>query len=134
MIHEQSVNGINKQIKKLNNDINNIKIESLNSEDKNKYEKKLKSIEKAILIRTDWKNAIEYWFNLFSPKSLLRASIIRKYVILLSDIFEYYILNLYIMKLWENRNDDDSNIDFILYKDKYETNYWQMSSGEKKMN
>ena len=28
--------------------------------------------------------------------------------------------------------DDDSNIDIILYKDKYETNYWQMSSGERK--
>ena len=133
MIHEQSVNAINKQIKKLNNDINNIKIESLNSEDKNKYEKKLKSIEKAILIRTDWKNAIEYWFNLFSPKSLLRASIIRKYVILLSDIFEYYISKLYNNEIiGKIEIDDDSNIDIILYKDKYETNYWQMSSGERK--
>ena len=133
MIHEQSVNAINKQIKKLNNDINNIKIESLNNEDKNKYEKKLKSIEKAILIRTDWKNAIEYWFNLFSPKSLLRASIIRKYVILLSDIFEYYISKLYNNEIiGKIEIDDDSNIDIILYKDKYETNYWQMSSGERK--
>lgn len=133
MIHEQSINAINKQIKKLNNDINNIKIENLNSEDKNKYEKKLKSIEKAILIRTDWKNAIEYWFNLFSPKSLLRASIIRKYVILLSDIFEYYISKLYNNEIiGKIEIDDDSNIDIILYKDKYETNYWQMSSGERK--
>jgi len=133
MIHEQSVNAINKQIKKLNNDINNIKIENLNNEDKNKYEKKLKSIEKAILIRTDWKNAIEYWFNLFSPKSLLRASIIRKYVILLSDIFEYYISKLYNNEIiGKIEIDDDSNIDIILYKDKYETNYWQMSSGERK--
>jgi len=63
----------------------------------------------------------------------LRSAIIRKYVTILSDIFEYYISKLYNNEiLGKITIDDDGQIDIILYKDGYETNYWQMSSGERK--
>lgn len=132
MLHNQEVKAITNQINKYNIDLNSIR-DDVDNSDKNKYERKLVGIDKALDIRNEWKTSIEYWFNLFSPKSLLRASIIRKYIVILSDIFEYYVSKLYNNEIVSKIEiDDDGNIDIILMKDRYETNYWQMSSGERK--
>lgn len=133
VLNEQNVNSIKRQIKKLNIDLQNLQNESIDNKEKNKYDNKLKSIIKAIDIRNDWKESINYWYTLLSPKSTLRASIIRKYIVILSDIFEYYISKLYNNEIiGKIEIDDDGNIDIILFKDSFETNYWQMSSGERK--
>lgn len=133
LIQKQNISNLNKRLNKLNTDLVNMQEDKVDSSEKNKYEKKLIAIDKAIKIRNEWKNASEYWYNLFAPKSLLRSVIIRKYVVILSDIFEYYVSKLYNSEIiGKIEIDDDSNIDIILYKDKYETNYWQMSSGERK--
>lgn len=133
LIQKQNISNLNKRLNKLNIDLTNMQEDKIDSSEKNKYEKKLVAIDKAIKIRNEWKNASEYWYNLFAPKSLLRSVIIRKYVVILSDIFEYYVSKLYNSEIiGKIEIDDDSNIDIILYKDKYETNYWQMSSGERK--
>lgn len=132
ILKNESIKNIKLEIKKIESDISKADTKTENV-DKSKYEKRLEGINKAIEIRENWKEASEYWNALFAPKSLLRSVIIRKYVTILSDIFEYYISKLYNNEiLGKITIDDDSQIDIILYKDGYETNYWQMSSGERK--
>lgn len=97
------------------------------------YNKKRVGFENAIVIRAKWAEAANYWYEAFAPKSVLRTAIIGKYIMLLSDTFEYYIAKLYNDEIIGEINiDDDGNIDIILYKDNYEINYWQLSSGERK--
>lgn len=130
--HNQKLKNLNNEKTKLVNEIKNISEEN-NSVDKNKYKIKLNCIIKGIETRSNWKEQSEYWLNMFAPKSLLRASIIRKYIVILSDIFEYYISKLYNNEIIGKITiDDDGNIDITLYKDGFETNYWQLSSGERK--
>jgi predicted nucleic acid-binding Zn-ribbon protein len=132
ILKNESIKNLKLEIKKIQLDIDKADVKTENV-DKSKYEKRLDGIEKAIHIRETWKDSAEYWNNLFAPKSLLRSAIIRKYVTILSDIFEYYISKLYNNEiLGKITIDDDGQIDIILYKDGYETNYWQMSSGERK--
>lgn len=132
ILKNESIKNIKLEIKKIESDISKADTKTENV-DKSKYEKRLEGINKAIEIRENWKEASEYWNVLFAPKSLLRSAIIRKYVTILSDIFEYYISKLYNNEiLGKITIDDDGQIDIILYKDGYETNYWQMSSGERK--
>ncbi len=132
ILRNESIKNIKLEIKKIESDINKTETKTENI-DKSKYEKRLEGINKAIKIRENWKEACEYWNTLFAPKSLLRSAIIRKYINILSDIFEYYISKLYNNEiLGKITIDDDGQIDIILYKDGYETNYWQMSSGERK--
>lgn len=132
ILKNESIKNIKLEIKKIESDISKADTKTENV-DKSKYEKRLEGINKAIEIRENWKEASEYWNALFAPKSLLRSVIIRKYVTILSDIFEYYISKLYNNEiLGKITIDDDGQIDIILYKDGYETNYWQMSSGERK--
>lgn len=132
ILKNQSIKTIQIEIKKLESELtkSNTKTENV---DKSKYEKRLTAINKALEIRKNWQEAADYWNNIFAPKSLLRSAIIRKYVTILSDIFEYYISKLYNNEILGKISiDDDGQIDITLFKDNYETNYWQMSSGERK--
>jgi len=132
ILKNETIKKIKLEIKKIESDIAEADTKNENI-DKSKYKKRLEGINKAIEIRENWKEASEYWVTLFSPKSLLRSAIIRKYITILSDIFEYYISKLYNNEiLGKITIDDDGQIDIILYKDGFETNYWQMSSGERK--
>lgn len=133
VLNEQSVNNVQAEIKKVRKEIEELESSSDSGVDKNKYEKKLEAIGRAIGIRSNWKQNLDYWYNLFAPKSLLRSAIIRKYINILSDIFDYYISKLYNNEILSKIEiDDDGQIDILLYKDNFETNYWQMSSGERK--
>lgn len=97
------------------------------------YNKKKIGFKKAIEIRTKWQEASNYWYEAFAPKSLLRTAIVGKYIMLLSDTFDYYISKLYNNEIIGSITiDDDGNIDITLTKDEYEINYWQLSSGERK--
>jgi len=132
ILKTQSMKSINLEIKKLESELTKSNTKSQNV-DKSKYEKRLVAINKALAIRNNWQEAAEYWNVIFAPKSLLRSAIIRKYVTILSDIFEYYISKLYNNEILGKISiDDDGQIDIVLFKDGYETNYWQMSSGERK--
>lgn len=159
--YEEKLSQIDQEIKNLNKKINeitsavyardqrvkNLKLEIQKNEkeleqseknttdkiDKSKYEKRLENIEKAIAIRESWKEAGDYWCSMFAPKSLLRSVIIRKYITVLSDIFEYYTSKLYNNEiLGKIAIDDDGQIDITLLRDGYDINYWQLSSGERK--
>ena len=133
ILNKQNIKNIKIEINKLENEIKELQNTSDNTVDKNKYEKRLEAITKAINIRNNWKQNSEYWYNLFAPKSLLRSAIIRRYINVLSDIFEYYVSKLYNNEILSKIEiDDDGQIDILLYKDNFETNYWQMSSGERK--
>lgn len=133
ILNKQNIKNIKIEINKLENEIKELQNTSDNTVDKNKYEKRLEAITKAINIRNNWKQNLEYWYNLFAPKSLLRSAIIRRYINVLSDIFEYYVSKLYNNEILSKIEiDDDGQIDILLYKDNFETNYWQMSSGERK--
>lgn len=136
IIKNNKINSLKNEISKLNKDLIKQKEESENTTEtlnKDKYEKKYEGITNALNIRNEWQISAEYWYNMFSPKSLLRNTIIKKYITILSDMFEYYISALYdneiISKIIIN---SEGQIDIVLYKDNFETNYWQMSSGEKK--
>lgn len=131
-IRNQNIKTIKIEISKIKKEINNFSNKDKNI-DKNKYERRLEGIKKAIKIRSDWQEAAEYWYNMFAPKSLLRSAIMRKYVNILSDIFDSYISKLYNNEIiGKVEIDDDGQIDILLYKDNFDTNYWQMSSGERK--
>jgi len=132
--HDQSVKNINLEIKKIRNEIKELENSNNNDNiDKSKYERKLEGIERAINLRKKWALSCDYWYDLFAPKSLLRSAIIRKYINVLSDIFDYYISTLYNNEILSKIEiDNDGQIDILLYKDNFETNYWQMSSGERK--
>ncbi len=133
ILNKQNIKNIKIEINKLENEIKELQNTSDNTVDKNKYEKRLEAITRAINIRNNWKQNSEYWYNLFAPKSLLRSAIIRRYINVLSDIFEYYMSKLYNNEILSKIEiDDDGQIDILLYKDNFETNYWQMSSGERK--
>lgn len=133
VLNEQSVKNVQAEVEKARKEIEELESSSDSGVDKNKYEKKLEAIGKAISIRNNWKQNLDYWYNLFAPKSLLRSAIIRKYINILSDIFDYYISKLYNNEILSKIEiDDDGQIDILLYKDNFETNYWQMSSGERK--
>jgi len=132
-LKEQTVKKLQLEIEKYNLELINYENKVVETVDKSKYEKRLEAIKKAIHIREDWEAASNYWCDLFAPKSSLRSSIIRKYISILSDMFEYYISKLYSNEiLGKITIDDDSQIDIYLYKENFETNYWQMSSGERK--
>lgn len=132
-MHNQKINNIKKEIKKVKRDIEELENDDTQNVDKNKYEKRLEHIEKAIKLRENWAESANYWYDLLAPKSLLRSTIICKYINILSDIFEYYMSKLYNNEILSKIEIDDSGqIDFILYKDNFEINYWQMSSGERK--
>jgi len=133
ILNKQNIKNIKIEIERLEKEISELQSTNNNDIDKNKYEKRLEAISKAIAIRNNWKQNSEYWYNLFAPKSLLRSAIIRRYINVLSDIFEYYISKLYNNEIISKIEiDDDGQIDILLYKDNFETNYWQMSSGERK--
>jgi len=133
ILNKQNIKNIKIEINKLENEIKELQNTNNDTVDKNKYEKRLEAITRAINIRNNWKQNLEYWYNLFAPKSLLRSAIIRRYINVLSDIFEYYVSKLYNNEILSKIEiDDDGQIDILLYKDNFETNYWQMSSGERK--
>ena len=133
ILNKQNIKNIKIEINKLENEIKELQNTNNDTVDKNKYEKRLEAITRAINIRNNWKQNSEYWYNLFAPKSLLRSAIIRRYINVLSDIFEYYVSKLYNNEILSKIEiDDDGQIDILLYKDNFETNYWQMSSGERK--
>lgn len=133
ILNKQNIKNIKIEINKLENEIKEFQNTNNDTVDKNKYEKRLEAITRAINIRNNWKQNSEYWYNLFAPKSLLRSAIIRRYINVLSDIFEYYVSKLYNNEILSKIEiDDDGQIDILLYKDNFETNYWQMSSGERK--
>lgn len=133
LIRNQTINNIRISINKLKKELDNIKINPDEVADKDKYERRLVSIHRALALREQWKEACEYWYNMFAPKSLLRSAIIRKYITIISDIFEYYISKLYNNEILSKiMIDDDGQIDVLLYSGDNEINYWQLSSGEKK--
>lgn len=132
-LKEQNIRSINNDIAKIKKDILNVDNKKEDSVDKSKYELKLIGLNNAIKIREEWSESVDYWYNIFSPKSLLRSAIIRKYIAILSDIFEYYISKLYNNEILAKITiSDDGDIDINIYYNGYETNYWQMSSGERK--
>jgi len=132
-LKEQNIRSINNDISKIKKDILNVDNKKEDKVDKSKYELKLIGLNKAIKIREEWVESTDYWYNIFSPKSLLRSAIIRKYIAILSDIFEYYISKLYNNEILAKITiSDDGDIDINIYYNGYETNYWQMSSGERK--
>lgn len=132
-LKEQNIRNINNDIAKIKKDILNVDNKKEDSVDKSKYELKLIGLNNAIKIREEWSESVDYWYNVFSPKSLLRSAIIRKYIAILSDIFEYYISKLYNNEILAKITiSDDGDIDINIYYNGYETNYWQMSSGERK--
>lgn len=132
-LKEQNIRNINNDIAKIKKDILNVDNKKEDSVDKSKYELKLIGLNNAIKIREEWSESVDYWYNIFSPKSLLRSAIIRKYIAILSDIFEYYISKLYNNEILAKITiSDDGDIDINIYYNGYETNYWQMSSGERK--
>ena len=132
-LKEQNIRNINNDIAKIKKDILNVDNKKEDSVDKSKYELKLIGLNNAIKIREEWVESTDYWYNIFSPKSLLRSAIIRKYIAILSDIFEYYISKLYNNEILAKITiSDDGDIDINIYYNGYETNYWQMSSGERK--
>ena len=132
-LKEQNIRSINNDIAKIKKDILNVDNKKEDKVDKSKYELKLVGLNNAIKIREEWVESTDYWYNIFSPKSLLRSAIIRKYIAILSDIFEYYISKLYNNEILAKITiSDDGDIDINIYYNGYETNYWQMSSGERK--
>ena len=132
-LKEQNIRSINNDIAKIKKDILNVDNKKEDKVDKSKYELKLVGLNNAIKIREEWSESVDYWYNIFSPKSLLRSAIIRKYIAILSDIFEYYISKLYNNEILAKITiSDDGDIDINIYYNGYETNYWQMSSGERK--
>ena len=132
-LKEQNIRSINNDIAKIKKDILNVDNKKEDKVDKSKYELKLLGLNNAIKIREEWSESVDYWYNIFSPKSLLRSAIIRKYIAILSDIFEYYISKLYNNEILAKITiSDDGDIDINIYYNGYETNYWQMSSGERK--
>lgn len=133
MSREQKIRNYKSELVKINNEIKNNQTNPSENINKTKYENVLHCLETAIANRERWKLLNEYWFNMFAPKSLLRSSIIRKYIVILSDIFEYYVSKLYNNEITGSLEiDDDGNIDILLFKDNFESNYWQLSSGERK--
>lgn len=134
-IKKNKISSLKIEIDKFKKDLLNNKTSTSNTPTENKelFEIKLKGLTNALNIRRDWQEDAEYWYNIFAPKSLLRSTVIKKYVALLSDTFEYYISSLYnneiVGKILVN---DDGQIDIVLFKDGFEANYWQLSSGEKK--
>ena len=132
-LKEQNIRSINNDIAKIKKDILDVDNKKEDKVDKSKYELKLVGLNNAIKIREEWSESVDYWYNIFSPKSLLRSAIIRKYIAILSDIFEYYISKLYNNEILAKITiSDDGDIDINIYYNGYETNYWQMSSGERK--
>jgi len=132
-LKEQNIRSINNDIAKIKKDILDVDNKKEDKVDKSKYELKLVGLNNAIKIREEWVESTDYWYNIFSPKSLLRSAIIRKYIAILSDIFEYYISKLYNNEILAKITiSDDGDIDINIYYNGYETNYWQMSSGERK--
>lgn len=132
-LKEQNIRNVNSDIAKIKKDLANVDVKKEDKIDKTKYQTKLKGFQNAIKIRKEWQESADYWYNIFSPKSLLRSAIIRKYICILSDIFEYYNSKLYNNEILSKIViSDDGDIDINIYYNGYETNYWQMSSGERK--
>lgn len=135
IIRNNKISSLKNEIDKLNKELIRQKEEDSKEEkvDKEIYEKKYQGLTNAVDIRNKWQESAEYWYNIFSPKSLLRSTIIKKYITILSDMFEYYVSALYENEITGNiLINEEGQIDIILFKDNFETNYWQMSSGEKK--
>lgn len=135
IIRQNKISSIQTEINKLTRELDSIKpAEDDDDEDKkSKYEKKYEGLKNALNIRYQWQESGDYWYNMFAPKSLLRGAIMKKYVALLSDMFEYYITALYNNEiLGKMQVNDDGQIDIILWKDSYEMGYFNLSSGERK--
>lgn len=129
------VENLERDIKKTENELKDV----IDKTNKNKdislteYDKQLINYNKAINIRNDWDKKLDYWKKVFSPKSNLRVILLKKYIDVLSDIFEYYLSRLYSGELvGKFQIDDDSNIDILIYKNNFELDYWNLSSGERK--
>ena len=133
-IRQNKIVTLETEIKKLENDLNAKSNDTQNvTENKKSFLVKLEGYNKALETRRTWQADVEYWYEMFAPKSLLRSAIIKQYIAMLSDTFEYYISSLYNDEIIGRMTvNDDGQIDIILYKDGYEANYWQLSSGEKK--
>jgi DNA repair exonuclease SbcCD ATPase subunit len=137
IVRKNKINSLTDQISKLESDLSKQKNTDDSAANIEKYEKKYIGLTNAIKIRGDWKTSAEYWYNMFAPKSLLRGAIIKKYITILSDMFEYYVSSLYNNEvigkiIVDENNANNTQIDIILIKNSYEINYWQLSSGEKK--
>lgn len=130
---EGQLDSIIKDGKKYKNELENINKKHSNEDKKSYYEMKDKCLNQAIKTRNEWKEKSDFWSEMFQPKSKLRSTIIQKYLIVLSDIFEYHVSKLYNNEInGKIFIDDDGNIDIILFKGENEINYWNLSSGERK--
>lgn len=130
---EGLLDSIVKDGKKYKKELENINKKNNNEDKRSIYELKDKCFSKAIETRTKWKDKSEFWSEMFAPKSKLRSTIIQKYLVVLSDIFEYHVSKLYNNEInGKIFIDDDGNIDIILFKGENEINYWNLSSGERK--
>lgn len=130
---EGQLDSIVKDGKKYKSELENINKKNNTEEKKSLYEFKDKCYTKAIKTRNEWKEKSEFWSEMFQPKSKLRSTIIQKYLIVLSDIFEYHVSKLYNNEInGKIFIDDEGNIDIILFKENNEINYWNLSSGERK--
>ena len=133
LIRQNNIDNCKNEIKRLKREFVNQKNNADEISKLDWYNKKKIGFKNAIEIRTKWQEASNYWYEAFAPKSLLRTAIVSKYIMLLSDTFDYYISKLYNNEIIGKITiDDDGNIDISLYKDDYEINYWQLSSGERK--
>lgn len=132
IFRKNKISTLKNEISKLTKDLNKQNTTDDTIDKKEFYEKKFIGYDRALNLTHEWQKIIEYWYNTFSPKSLLRNTIIKKYIAILSDIFEYYLSTLYQEIVGKIDIDEDSQIEIMLFKDGYETSYYQLSSGEKK--
>lgn len=134
-IRANNIQTIQNELNKYQRELEKIKSNEDNksTESKEYYEQQLIELQNEYNKRQEYQEDTNYWYEMLAPTSLFRSTIIKKYVNLLSDTFEYYISSLYnseiVGKILVN---DDGQIDIVLFKDGYEANYWQLSSGEKK--
>jgi len=124
---------IKKDIKKLERELKEINIDSDDVDNESIYEKKLNSINKALKLRNEWRESSSYFNNIFNSKSSLKSAIYKNYIVILSDMFEYYMNKVFNGQMIGTINiDNDSNIDPIFIKDKQIIPYWLLSSGERR--
>ncbi|HOD61349.1 MAG TPA: hypothetical protein PKG96_04430 [Bacilli bacterium] len=103
------------------------------TDNQSEYEKKLDGINKAISIRTNWRLPSNYFSDILNPKSTLRSALYKKYIVILSDMFEYYMNKVFNGQMIGTIDiDKDSNIDPVFLKDKQLIPYWLLSSGERR--
>jgi DNA repair exonuclease SbcCD ATPase subunit len=143
-------NEINMERSKIQGQINSVvkdgkkyksELENLTNKDSDKngkksiYEMKDRCLTKAIETRNIWKTKSDFWYEMFAPKSALRTQILKKYVNVLSDMFEFYLSRLYNNEITGKIliDPDNGNIDIVLTKGNGdEISYFGLSSGERK--